>query len=282
MTFDQLEMLEAIVKCGSFQAAAKSIHKSQPSLSVGIKKLEEEFQIKIFSRNKYRPQLTEEGQAFFDKAQQALSSFRNLENLGKELGMGVEPEIIFSIDSLLPISKLKNIFDHFINNKLNTILKFESDILTDITTKLLQKKAVFGIGGNFLEEPNIEIKFFDKIHMIPVIHKSRLKQYQNIETIFDIIPQTIVTSNQKNSYQIGIHPHSKKWYVSNHTQKEDLILNGFGWGYLPKYRFENKNVKDHLIEIDHPQLKPNIFKTYIMRNTELPLGPMGKKIWNSF
>jgi DNA-binding transcriptional LysR family regulator len=38
MTYDQLEMLEAIVEKGSYKAAADHLHKSQPSLSMGFKK----------------------------------------------------------------------------------------------------------------------------------------------------------------------------------------------------------------------------------------------------
>ncbi|MGB0452911.1 MAG: helix-turn-helix domain-containing protein [Bacteriovoracaceae bacterium] len=39
MTLDQIEMIEAIINEGSYQAAAKKLSKSQPSLSNGVKKL---------------------------------------------------------------------------------------------------------------------------------------------------------------------------------------------------------------------------------------------------
>lgn len=47
MTIDQLETLEMIVEKGSFKAAAEALHKTQPSLSVAIKKLEDEFDLKL-------------------------------------------------------------------------------------------------------------------------------------------------------------------------------------------------------------------------------------------
>ena len=45
MTFDQIEILEKIVEKGSFKAAAEALHRTQPTLSVAIKKLEDEFEL---------------------------------------------------------------------------------------------------------------------------------------------------------------------------------------------------------------------------------------------
>ncbi|MBC7465978.1 MAG: LysR family transcriptional regulator [Bdellovibrio sp.] len=73
MTFDQLETLEMIVEKGSFKAAADHLHKTQPSLSVAIKKLEEEFDLKLFNRDQYRPKLTAEGIVFYNWAKQTLN-----------------------------------------------------------------------------------------------------------------------------------------------------------------------------------------------------------------
>ena len=73
MTYDQILTLDFIVKYGSFKAAAKEMYKSQPSLSMAIKKLEDEFQFQILSRDNYRPQLTEEGKVFYKKDGKAYS-----------------------------------------------------------------------------------------------------------------------------------------------------------------------------------------------------------------
>ena len=72
MTFDQLEMLEAVVTHGNYRAASEHLHKSQPALSVGIRNLEEEFGITIFDRTEYRSQLTEQGRVFYQWTRQCL------------------------------------------------------------------------------------------------------------------------------------------------------------------------------------------------------------------
>ena len=65
MTIDQIKMLHAVVQQGSMQRAAKTLHKSQPSLSVAIKKIEELYNIQLFDRQTYRPTLTTEGELFY-------------------------------------------------------------------------------------------------------------------------------------------------------------------------------------------------------------------------
>ena len=63
MTFEQLRVLNAIVTEGTFRGAAEKLYKSQPAISNMIKKLEDECGITLFSREQYRPELTEHGQS---------------------------------------------------------------------------------------------------------------------------------------------------------------------------------------------------------------------------
>ena len=48
MTLDQLQILVKIVEHGSMGAAAEALYRTQPTLSVAMKKLEEEFRHRAF------------------------------------------------------------------------------------------------------------------------------------------------------------------------------------------------------------------------------------------
>jgi len=58
MTYEQLLALHAVVTAGTFRAAADRMHKSQSAISHAIKKLEDEVDIVLLSREDYRPRLT--------------------------------------------------------------------------------------------------------------------------------------------------------------------------------------------------------------------------------
>lgn len=60
-TLDQLRILKAIIKEGSFKKAADSLYVSQPAISLQIQNLEKQLNIPIFERSNKRATLTEAG-----------------------------------------------------------------------------------------------------------------------------------------------------------------------------------------------------------------------------
>lgn len=72
MTLDQIRYFCAAAELGSFSKAAEHTHISQPSLCIAIRKLETEFQVKLFQTNRKGAVLTEAGRIFFQDAQSIL------------------------------------------------------------------------------------------------------------------------------------------------------------------------------------------------------------------
>ena len=70
MTIQQCKYVLEIAKCGSFSEAAKQLFIAQSSLSVSIKSLEKELNIKIFERQGTGVYLTDEGAEFIKYASQ--------------------------------------------------------------------------------------------------------------------------------------------------------------------------------------------------------------------
>ena len=70
MTIQQCKYVLAIARCGSFSEAAKQLFVAQSSLSIGVKTLENELNIRIFNRSGNGVYLTDEGAEFIRYAQQ--------------------------------------------------------------------------------------------------------------------------------------------------------------------------------------------------------------------
>ena len=60
-TLDQLRILKAIIKEGSFKRAADSLYVSQPAISLQIQNLEKQLNIPLFERSNKKANLTEAG-----------------------------------------------------------------------------------------------------------------------------------------------------------------------------------------------------------------------------
>ena len=111
MTLDQLKILDQIVEHGSMRGAAKALFRTQPTLSVAMKNLEQEFGLVLFSREQHRITLTLEGQAIYQKAKRVLGSADALQNLAKQLAMGNEPQVNIAFDGSIPIRLIAEVLN---------------------------------------------------------------------------------------------------------------------------------------------------------------------------
>lgn len=283
MTYDQILTLDAIVKCGSFKAAADFLHKSQPSLSMAIKKLEEEFSIKLFNRDEYRPTLTEQGRAFHVKSLIALEKFHELQTLGQELSMGIESEINISIDAICPLNQVSAVFETFLDPHVHTALNLSIDILEELERKVLDKEVHFAIGNFSSSHKLVEKIPFLTTKMIPVIASGF---YEKTDGTFEALknyPQIIVKSSAKASTQI-IHGEVKgmrQWFTTDMSIKEQLILNSLGWGRLPQHQIQPHLDSGKLSVVKNIQSIQAIdINLSLIRNMQTVMGPNTKRLWN--
>jgi DNA-binding transcriptional LysR family regulator len=283
MTYDQIVTLDAIVRHGSFKAAAEFLHKSQPSLSMAIKKLEEEFGIKIFNREEYRPTLTDDGKAFYSKSLIALDKFHELSTLGKELAMGLEAEISIAIDAICPLNKISSIFESFLEPHITTSLNLSVDILEELERKVLAGEVNLAIGHYTGNHHEIESYPILKTQMVPVVASTFYDTTDgSLDSLFNL-PQIIVKSSAKASTQkiLGSIKGMRRWFTSDMSMKEQLIVNKLGWGRLPLHQVQYLIDTNKLTIITNiPEINAMDITISVMRNINLQMGPNTRKIWN--
>ena len=73
MEMTQLEFFVTVVSEGSFSKAAERVYRTQPAVSIAIRRLEEEVGAPLFERSQKTPVLTEAGQLVYDYAKRILS-----------------------------------------------------------------------------------------------------------------------------------------------------------------------------------------------------------------
>ncbi|MCW8875781.1 MAG: hydrogen peroxide-inducible genes activator [Kangiellaceae bacterium] len=78
MTLNELRYVVAVAQTQHFSKAADACHVSQPSLSIAIRKLEEELGVTIFQRGKRQVEVTPEGEAVVQQAQKVIEEAEKL------------------------------------------------------------------------------------------------------------------------------------------------------------------------------------------------------------
>jgi DNA-binding transcriptional LysR family regulator len=86
MRISQIQYFQATCRYNSVSKAAEALHVSQPSISVAIRELEEEFGVDLFRRVNKRLELTQEGTFFLEQITKILQSITTLTEQMSELG----------------------------------------------------------------------------------------------------------------------------------------------------------------------------------------------------
>lgn len=141
MHTDQLEYFVAIAESLSFTEASYNLMISQSALSKQITKLEDELNVKLFSREKRQLQLTPAGHDFFIYAQTALKNYRTIKS---ELSRySAEKSItIGSIDHLGKVGltePIASFMDQFSENNLH--INIQKGYAQQVVSWLLEGKT---------------------------------------------------------------------------------------------------------------------------------------------
>jgi DNA-binding transcriptional LysR family regulator len=282
MTLDQLITLDAIVKSGSFKAAAEVLNKTQPSISVSVKNLETEYGIKIFSREQYRPILTQEGKIFWERSQKILEDIKKLESLGRELGQGKEALLRIGIDSISPIQLILQILKKFFKDHPETRLDLKFEVLGGTIERLIDGEVDLCLTHVIPSQPNIESIPVTKIKMVPVISTELIGKNKVTKEILQNHTQIVVrdTSRHTPTISYGILNGSKQLTISDSGLKKELVIQGIGWGSLPEELIQEELKAKKLVVINLPEIAPMNLNIALMRDKLKPHGPVASLLWN--
>ena len=117
LTLDQLQIFLAIVDEGSFSKAAKRLNRAQSAVTYGIQKLEAQFDLPLFDRSAYRPELTEAGRTLLMRARRVAEEANAFRDTAHSLASGLEAELTIVLDSMFhfgwDIAKLPSPWDQY-------------------------------------------------------------------------------------------------------------------------------------------------------------------------
>jgi len=149
MTLTELKYIVAVAREKHFGRAAEACFVSQPTLSVGIKNLEEELQVKLFERNANEVTVTPLGEEIVRQAQSVLEQAANIKELAKRgkdpLSGPLRLGVIYTIAPYL----LPELVRHSIDKSPQMPLMLQENF----TVKLLEMLRTGEIDCAILAEP---------------------------------------------------------------------------------------------------------------------------------
>jgi len=286
MTIDQLRAIDAVVRLGSFKAASEELHRTQPAISLSIKKLEDDMQIQVFSRDAYRVSLTDEGKALHFSIKQVLNELDKLTDVSERLKDKIEPIARLAISHIFPLEDLFKLCKKSIQEYMPSPLNIRIEALGGVLQCLRNREADIAIAPLFSEQSKegLESILIGQVDLVPVLPKSykpaQLKQFFLDRELYDF-PQIVIqdSSTQGSQYNQGVLETDKQWVVNNFNTKKEIILAGLGWGRIPRHIITEELKDGRMIEIKTESVLTESYEIYATRLRGVQFGPVLNGLW---
>ena len=182
MTLQQLEYIIAIDNYGYFVEAAEACGVTQSTMSLMIKKLEEELDIKIFNRDTHPVTVTEMGRKVIDEAKMAIYHTKQLLELTRTAKEQSSGDLSIAMTTTVAPVLMPGLF-HFMRTKHPAIrLRVEEMITATIIAKLKKAEADMGIVTYPVNDPDLlEIPLYYERFFAYVSPQDAMYQAESIE-----------------------------------------------------------------------------------------------------
>jgi DNA-binding transcriptional LysR family regulator len=285
LTIHQLLCFDAVVTEGGFQAAAERLLRSQPAVSSAVKNLETELKLTLLDRSGYRVSLTAAGRSFHQRTRVFLHELRSLRDHATQLAMGEESELRVVIGDLCPLPEILGLLRTFFDRCPGTRLHLYFEAISGPWERLLDDEADLILHHIDKSDPRLEFIDLFTVKLVPVVAPGFLlfpvSQSITPEQMRDYVQCVIRdTARRPAPRDYYLVEGARSWTVSDQLMKRELILQGMGWGHLPRYLIEQDLRDARLLPIMGKHFKGGQVELVAARRRETPHGPVAERLWH--
>jgi DNA-binding transcriptional LysR family regulator len=263
LSFEALEMLDAIDRLGSFGRAASALGKVPSALTYSVRKLEEDLDTLIFDRRGYRAELTPAGKLLLEEGRALIERATQLQSEIAQTAKGWELELRIALDAILPWSWLEPHLDAYYREACPARLRISEETLAGSWDALSDNRVdlVIGASGDvpnstlFATQPLFDVKF---VYCVSPKHPlARAKEPIATEDVSRFRAIAVADTSRKLALRTtGLLAGQDRLVVPSMRAKIDAQAAGLGGGYLATW-FARPEIKaNHLIEKSVDQPKP--------------------------
>ncbi|MEM6160637.1 LysR family transcriptional regulator [Erwinia sp. P6884] len=232
---ESLEAFVHTVECGSFSAAARTLRKSQSTISTAVANLETDLGFALFSRDARLPVLTENGQRALAQVREILAASAQLDDLAVRLTGEVEPRLSLAISDFWQADYHASLLQRFAGRYPD--IEFECMVAedADVIDLLQAGRAHLGVIRVQPDYPPgiITSRLQVKAEMALFLHQDHPLSQQDRVTAGDLNSVRQLCLNtwiEKERVQPG-----SVWSAPSYWLLLEMAEQGFGWSILPRW-----------------------------------------------
>jgi DNA-binding transcriptional LysR family regulator len=283
VSLDQLRAFLAAVDEGSFSAAGRRLSRTQSAISEAIGSLETHLGVSLFDRSGRYPRLTSEGAVLVADARQILSGVDGLKARAKGMAAGLEAELAIAVDVFFPIEALAGASTQFREQFPRTPLRLYVEALGALVEPVLDGRASFGIAGPLPILPGgLVAERLTLVRLIMVAAANHpLAAWSGVIPKEELARHVQLVLTDRSALTAGrefgvIAPST--WRLADLFAKHAFLLNGLGWGGMPRHTVQSDLDAGRLVELaieDIPSGGLALPMSVVYRASDPP-GPAGR------
>jgi len=276
LTLDQLRVLDAIVRAGTFTAAARELHRATSALSYAVKNLEEALGVMVFDRSAHSATLTAEGQLVLEEARAVLERTARLEQLGLQLQGGWEPQVEAVLDGVLPLPPVMRAVRRFEELGAPTRILVRTEYLSGVVERFRAGHADLMASLGVPDEthdatplPDVEVVLVAAAgHPLTEGRQSRDELTRHVEL-------RVADSAREAGISVAnpvaaLSPST--FLLGDFHAKRVALLEGVGFGWLPRHLADAPLDEGTLAIVPFEQGFRLRFSAYLASRRDAPLG----------
>ncbi|CAD5109016.1 LysR family transcriptional regulator [Zestomonas carbonaria] len=284
-TLHDLQCFDAVVRAGGFQAAAATLHRSHPAVFAAVAKLERQLGLTLLDRSGYRVSLTPAGQSFHRRSQALLRELEGLRNHAAHLAMGEESELHVVIGDLCPRPQALGLLARFFAECPDTRLHLHFEAVNGPLERLMDGDADLILHRIDKADPNLEWVDLCKVQFVPVMVPGLLPtplprsvRPEQVRELTQCVMRDTARHSPPGDYFVieGAH----QCTVADQSMKKEVILQGLGWGHLPRFLIEEELRDGSLQSIAGRYLPGRTEEVVAARRHDRPHGPVANRLWD--
>jgi DNA-binding transcriptional LysR family regulator len=283
-TLHELQCFDAVAREGSFLAAANTLHRTHPTVFAAIRKLEHQLGLKLLDRSGYRVALTEAGRSFNRRAQELLRELEGLRTHAAQLAMGQESELRIVVGDLCPLPATLGLLRQFFSACPGTRLHLHFEAISGPWERLLDGDADLILHHIDSSDPRLEsIELFD-VDLIPVAAPrflpfpiNRSITPEQMRDFCQCIIRDTARHSPPRSY--FVLEGARQWTVADQLMKREVILQGMGWGHMPRFLISQELREKRLLSLAGKHFPGSTQKIVAARRRDVPHGPVANRLW---
>lgn len=241
VSLKQWRIFHAVIDCGGFAEAAKSLHLSQSTISYTVAKLQDQLGTALLKIEGRKAILTAEGRALLERSRNVLKEAVELETFARNLGQGWGQEVRLVVDHNFPVRLLTQSLSRFTSLgqgaahvRLREVPTLHAeDVLRDPNVDLaISERVPLG----YLGEPLIEVEY------IAVAHPEHPLMLLDREvSAIDLVQHIQVDMGNPGAGDKAnaLNPkHMRRWMMNSFDTVIAAVCEGLGYAWLPRHRVQ--------------------------------------------